>query len=65
MSAPEWCYHILHKCPTCGQTWDEYDHTGSGWDSGLHSSPVIKEECNECFAERRAADLKAQEEDAL
>jgi hypothetical protein len=62
----EWWYYTIYKCAGCGAKWEEYDHTAPWYDSGLSSCPVISQECEECFAERHAADLARQTiEDAI
>ncbi len=47
----EWWYHVIHICPTCKATWDEYDPSGGGYDSGSNSCPRVVEECTECAEE--------------
>ncbi len=61
MSVPKWCYYVVHKCPDCGRTWEEYDASGGSWDSGLSSSPVVEDRCEECAAEAREEDLREDE----
>jgi len=52
-----WYYTII-RCPDCGTTDERYDHTAPWCDSGLNSSPVMDEFCEECFAARQAEDEK-------
>jgi len=56
-------YYTIHKCPDCGATYDEYDHTAPWCDSGLSSSPVVKERCPDCWEEHVAKDKLAHPED--
>lgn len=56
-------YYTIHKCPDCGATYDEYDHTAPWCDSGLSSSPVVTERCPDCWDEHIAKDKLAHPED--
>jgi hypothetical protein len=48
----KWWYVTLFRCPDCNTTWEEYDHTGSNYDSGCSGPRVVEERCEECELER-------------
>ena len=54
---PAWYYYTIYKCPDCGATYEQYDHTAPWCDSGLTSPPVIEQRCDECFEEVQKQDL--------
>lgn len=54
----KWWYYTIYKCPDCGRERETYDAHAPWYDSGVSSSPVIEEFCDECFDER----VKAEEE---
>jgi hypothetical protein len=55
-----WWYYTIHKCPDCGRTYEEYDGTAPWCNSGLSSCPTVKEFCDDCFEDRRQADLEEE-----
>jgi hypothetical protein len=61
----KWWYWVIHRCPTCNATWDEYDSRGGGYDSGFNHSPTVLEECEECWDARVEADKIAHPEEYL
>jgi len=55
-----WWYVTLFKCPDCGATWEEYDHTGGNYDSG-HSGPrTVSARCEECLDTHEYQERDAQ-----
>lgn len=59
-----WWYYTIYRCPDCGKTREEYDATAPNYDSGLSSSPVIDEFCDECFDQRVAEEEKGNHDDS-
>ena len=59
-----WWYITLFRCPDCNTTWEEYDSSGSSYDSGCSGPRTVSARCEECEAERcRLIDAQHPEEE--